>query len=42
MKKKALAELDFVITGDRFKLNLVEMELKKLESMLNNNKTTLV
>ena len=37
MKKKALAELDFVITGDRFKLNLVEMELKKLESMLNNN-----
>lgn len=37
MKKKALAELDFVITGDRFKLNLIEMEVKKLESMLNNN-----
>lgn len=37
MKKKALAELDFVITGDRFKLTLIELEVKKLEAMLNNN-----
>tara|TARA_R110002153_G_scaffold7_3_gene69 strand:- start:3734 stop:4234 length:501 start_codon:yes stop_codon:yes gene_type:complete len=37
MKKKALAELDFVITGERFKLTLIELEVKKLEAMLNNN-----
>ncbi len=36
MKKQALAELDYIITGDRFKLTLAEMEEKQLETMLNN------
>jgi hypothetical protein len=33
MKKKALLELDYLITGDRFKLTLIEMESRKLEAM---------
>jgi hypothetical protein len=37
MKKRALYELDYIITGDRFKLTLAEMEEKQLENMLNNN-----
>lgn len=36
LKKRALAELDYVITGDRFKLTLAEMEERQLETMLNN------
>ena len=40
MKKKSLAELEYVITGDRFKLTLIELETSKLESMLNNNKNS--
>lgn len=36
MQQRALNELDYVITGDRFKLTLVEMEERQLETMLNN------
>lgn len=36
MKKKALLELDYVITGDRFKLTEVEIEQTRLNSMLQN------
>lgn len=36
MQKRALNELDYVITGDRFKLTLAEMEERQLETMLNN------
>jgi len=36
LKKRALAELDYVITGDRFKLTLAEMEERQLETMINN------
>ena len=34
MKKKANAELDYVITGDKFKLTIIEMETSRLEAML--------
>lgn len=37
MQKKSLAELDFVITNDRFKLTLIEMEEIKLKNILNNS-----
>jgi hypothetical protein len=33
MKKLALAELDYMITGDRFKLTIIEMETRRLEVM---------
>jgi hypothetical protein len=35
MKKKAQLELDYVLTENRFKLTLIEMEEQKLKSMLN-------
>jgi hypothetical protein len=35
-KKKALLELDYVITRDRFNLTLIEMEESNLEAMLRN------
>lgn len=36
MRKKALIELDYVLTGDRFKLTEIEIEQSKLNSMLSN------
>jgi hypothetical protein len=36
MKKKAVLELDFVITGDRFKLTEIEIEETRLKGMLEN------
>ena len=36
MKKKALLELDYVITGDRFKLTEIEIEIQKLSGILAN------
>lgn len=36
MRKKAMLELDFVITGDRFKLNEIEIEQTRLNTMLQN------
>jgi len=37
MKKRANLELDFVISGDRFKLTLIEMEIAKIEQMISNS-----
>lgn len=34
MRKKADLELDYIISGDKFKLTLLEMETRRLESML--------
>lgn len=34
MKKKAMEELEYVITGDRFKLTLIEMEQTRLENII--------
>jgi len=39
MIKKAHAELDFVITGDRFKLTEIEIEESKLQALLDNSGT---
>jgi hypothetical protein len=36
MRKKALIELDYVITGDRFKLTEAEIQTAKLQSMMAN------
>lgn len=36
MKRKALEEIDYVLTHDRFKLTIIEVEEKKLESMIKN------
>ena len=36
MKRKALIELDYVLTGDRFKLTEAEIESSKLNSMMVN------
>jgi hypothetical protein len=36
MKKKAILELDFVLTGDRFKLTEIEIEETRLKAMLQN------
>ena len=36
MRKKALAQLDWVITRDRFKLTKIEIEEAKLNDMLSN------
>lgn len=36
LKKLAFAELDFIITGNNFKLTIAEMEKQRLEGMLNN------
>jgi hypothetical protein len=38
MHKKTLLELDFVLTRNRFKLTEVEMQIVRLENMVNNNK----
>ncbi len=37
MRKKALLELNFVKTRDRFKLTLIAAQEEKLKGMLNNN-----
>lgn len=34
MKDKAIQELDYIITGDRFKLTLIEMEETRLKNIL--------
>ena len=36
MKAKAMHELDYILTKDRFKLTLAEMELAKLNAMMSN------
>jgi hypothetical protein len=36
MKKRAVLELDFVITGDRFKLTEIEIAIAKIDAMLTN------
>jgi hypothetical protein len=36
MKKKAILECEYVITQDRFKLTLLELEEQKLKTMLSN------
>lgn len=36
MKKKAILELDYVLTGDRFKLTEIEIEETRLNAMLQN------
>jgi len=36
MKRKALEEIEYVLTQDRFKLTIIEVEEKKLESMIKN------
>lgn len=38
MRKKALLELDFIITGQRFKLTEIKIEEERLKTMLNNNR----
>ena len=38
MHKKTLLELDFVLTRNRFRLTEVEMQVARLETMVNNNK----
>ena len=38
MKKKALLGLDFVISGDRFKLTEVALEEQRIKEMIENNK----
>lgn len=35
IKDKAIQELDYVITGDRFKLTLIEMEETRLKNIIN-------
>lgn len=35
IKQKALIELEYVITGDKFKLTLIQMEEERLKSMVN-------
>jgi len=37
IQKRALLELDFVITRDRFKLTQIEMEVQRMNSMVTNN-----
>ena len=37
MKKRALLEIQFVITRERFKLTEIDIEIAKLESMMKNN-----
>ena len=36
MKKKALLEVDFIITRERFKLTEIEMQIANLDAMLMN------
>jgi hypothetical protein len=36
MKKKALLEVDFIVTRERFKLTEIEMQIANLDAMLNN------
>ena len=37
MKDKAILETEFVLTKDRFKLTLIEIESNKLEAMMSNS-----
>lgn len=37
MRRKALLELDFVLTREKFKLTEIALEEQKLKTMLNNN-----
>jgi hypothetical protein len=37
MKKRALLEIEFMITRERFKLTEIDMEIAKLDSMMKNN-----
>jgi len=37
MKKKALLQIDFILTHERFKLTLIEIEEARLKSMLANS-----
>ena len=37
MKKKAMLELDFIITQNRFKLTEIDIQIARLESMMRNN-----
>lgn len=37
IQKRALLELDFVLTRDRFKLTQIEMEIARMNSMVTNN-----
>lgn len=36
MKKRAMLELDYVITGDRFKLTEIQIEIARMDAMLAN------
>ena len=36
MKKRAMLELDYVISGDRFKLTLIEMEIARIQQIISN------
>jgi hypothetical protein len=36
MKKRAIKELEYVITGDRFKLTEIEIEIARMDAMLSN------
>jgi hypothetical protein len=36
MKKKALLEVDYIVTRERFKLTEIEMQIANLDAMLNN------
>jgi hypothetical protein len=36
MKKRAILELDFVITLDRFKLTEIEIQIARMDAMLSN------
>lgn len=36
MRKRAELELDYVITGDRFKLTLINMEITRMEQLMSN------
>lgn len=38
MHKKTLLEIDYILTRERFKLTEVEIQVSRLESLVNNNK----
>lgn len=38
MHKKTLLEIDYILTRERFKLTEVEIQVARLESLVNNNK----
>ena len=37
MKKRAMLECDFIITGEQFKITEIEVQIAKIDSMLRNN-----